>query len=526
MIRLFRIPGRGWSLLAGALALTLILGACSQAAPTPTPAGGAAVAPSSAPLSVKVATVQAGSLASTLGYSGNVLARRQVSVVPKASGRVVKLNVDAGSLVKAGDVLIELERETSAAQVAQAEAGLRAAQARASGLKAGPRPEQVAQVEANLTSARARLAALEAGGRPEQIAQAEANLDVARSRLEQTKNGATAQELEQGRLAVEQSRNSLWAAQTSRDGQCGNKYMPGYVCGAANSQVAGAETAIKAAEARYEQIKNGATTEQIAQAEAAVRAAEGQLALVKQPATENDLKGARAAVVAAEAQLSLAKEPITQHDLEAAEAGVAQARAAVDLAKLQLAEATIKAPFAGVVAQRLVSEGSMAGPASPVLVIISTETEVVVNVEEANLGAIEVGQPATVIATAYPGVEFAATVVSISPTVDVRSRTSQVRLAPRDADGKLRDGMFAQVRLAIAGAEGSGLLVPKAAVVQQGGDSVAYVVADGKVQRRVVTLGASDGERLQIAQGLKAGELVAISGVADLRDGAQVAVAQ
>jgi RND family efflux transporter MFP subunit len=254
-----------------------------------------------------------------------------------------------------------------------------------------------------------------------------------------------------------------------------------------------------------------------------------QLALAKQPATENDLKGARAAVAAAEAQLALAKQPITQNDLDTAEAGVAQAQAAVDLTKLQLAESTIKAPFAGIVAQRLVSEGAMAGPTSPVIALISAESEVVVNVEEANLGAIKVGQPATVTATAYPGVEFSATVASILPTVDSKSRTSQVRLAPQDADGKLRDGMFAQVRLSpleSAGAQGSGLLVPKAAVVQQSGDSVAFVVADGTAQRRVVTLGTGDGERLQIVQGLKAGELVAISDVANLRDGAQVVVAQ
>jgi membrane fusion protein (multidrug efflux system) len=287
-----------------------------------------------------------------------------------------------------------------------------------------------------------------------------------------------------------------------------------------------AETAVNAAQNRYEQAKAGSPPEQIAQAEAAVRGAEGQLALAKAPATENDLKSARAAVAAAEAQFALAKTPITPQDLEAAEAGVAQAQAAVDLAKLQLGEATVKAPFDGVVAQRLVSEGAMAGPTAPVVTLISTETEVVVNVEEASLGAIKLGQSATLTATAYPGVEFAAAVASIAPNVDAKSRTSLVRLAPKDPDGKLRDGMFAQVRLATDDATASGLSVPKTAVVQQGGDSVAFVVADGRAQRRVVTLGAGDGERLRIVEGLKAGEQVAISGVADLRDGANVAVAQ
>ena len=525
MIRLSRAPGRKRRLLASARALSLTLGACSGVAPASQP-GGTAATPTSAPLSVRVATVQSGGLSSASGYSGNVVARRQVSVIPKVAGRVVRLNVDAGSLVKAGDVLLELERDTAAAQVVQAEAGLRAAQAKASSLKAGPRPEQVAAAEASLVSARARLASLEAGGRTEQVVQADANLSAAQARLDQVRKGATAQELEQARLAVEQSRNALWATQTNRDGQCGNRSMPGYVCEAANSQVAAAETAVKTAEARYEQVKAGATPEAIAQAEAAVRAAEGQLALAKQPTTENDLKSARAAVAAAEAQLALAKQPTTQYDVEAVEAGVAQAQAAVDLAKLQLAEARIVAPFAGVVAQRLVSEGAMAGPASPVVTLISAETEVVVNVEEASLGAIRVGQGATLAATAYPGVEFRATVASIAPNVDVRSRTSQVRLAPQDADGKLRDGMFVQVQLQSDGASSRELSVPKSAVAQESGDTVAYVVVDGKTQRRVVTLGAGSDDRQGITGGLVAGERVITSGLAGLRDGIGVAVTQ
>jgi HlyD family secretion protein len=516
------LPG---SLLAGALALALLAG-CSQAALAPKPASQSATPPASASTSVQVATVKSGGLASTLTYSGNVQARRQVSVVPKVAGRVIKLNVDAGSAVKTGDVLLELDHDTLAAQVAQAEAGLQAAQAKLSSLKAGPRPEQVASAEASLDMARQKLAVLQKGGRAEQVAQAEANLASAQARLDQVKKGATQQERDQAALAVDQAKNALWAAQTSRDGICGGKYTPGYACDSANAQVAAAETGVQLAQSRLDQVKAGATPEQITQAQAAVDTAAQQLQMAKQPATKEDLAQLQDAVKAAEAQLALVKQPVTQQDLDAAQAAVAQAQVAVDLAKLQLAEATIKAPFAGVVSQRLVSEGAMAGPTSPVLSLISTETEVVVNVEEANLGAVKVGQSAMVTATAYPGVEFSATVTGVAPSVDVKSRTSQVRLTPQDAEGKLRDGMFAQVKLSTDGAAQSGLLVPKAAVIQEGGDSVAYVVADGKAQRRVVTPGVGDGEQIQITQGLKAGEQVVISGLSGLRDGLQVAVAK
>lgn len=511
-------PLRG-SLLASALGLVLLAAGCREAMPTPGPAAAAATPE---PRAVRVAEVQRGSRSSVLTYSGNVQAKQQVAIVPKVAGRVTRLHVDVGSAVQAGDLLVELDRDALAVQVAQAEAALAAAQAKLSGLEAGPRAEQVAQAEANLEMAQQRLAALERGGLPEQVALAEANLDAARARLEQVKKGATPQEVEQARLAVDQAKNALWSAQTNRDGVCGNPRVPQYQCDAANAQVAAAETAVQQAQARLAQVQAGATPEQIAQAEAAVRAAEEQVKLARQPVGEEELSQARSAVRAAEAQLALARRPVTQHDLDAARAAVAQAKAALDLARLQLDEAAIRAPFAGLVAQRMVAEGAMAGPTAPILTLIAADVEVVVNVAEGSLGALQVGQEATVTATAYPGERFSARIASIAPSVDARSRTGQVRLAVDDA-GKLRDGMFAQVQLALGAGE-QVLLVPRDAVVQDGSESVAYVVAGDRVRRRPVSVGASDGDRIEIVAGLAEGERVAVGDLATLEDNQLVSV--
>ncbi len=127
-------------------------------------------------------------------------------------------------------------------------------------------------------------------------------------------------------------------------------------------------------------------------------------------------------------------------------------------------------------------------------------------------------------ASAYPGQEFKAAVTSIAPTVDARSRTALVRLSPDDPDGKLRDGMFAQVQLQTGDGKASVLLVPKSAVAQEGQDSVVYVVSDGKLQRRVVKVGSGAGDQVGIAQGLSEGERVVASGLAGLKDGQIVTV--
>ena len=429
---------------------------------------------------MRVAEAKRTTLADGFSYSGTVVARRQVALVPKVGGRVVKVHVDVGSAVEAGQTLVELDRDAAAAQVAQAEAGLAAARARLAGMEAGPRVEQVAQAEANLRAAEARLAQLLAGPTPEQLAVAEAQV-----RLAKNQEYLTQENVEELSARTNQgTSHSPMVPLFSKD------------IGRAQSGVAWEQT--KIAEANLAALKAGPTAEQVAQAEAAVEVARQQL--------------------------SLAKQPVTEHDLAAARAAVAQAQAAVDLAKVQLAEATVVAPFAGVVAQRLVAEGAMAGPTTPLLSLVSGEVEVAINVDEATAASLKAGDEAVVTAGALGGKTFAATVRVVAPTVDAKTRMVQVLLLPAGGEGGLRDGMFVEVQLSGAAAKREALVVPSGAVIREDGALVVYVVDGGKAQRRVVTTGAADGDLLEITSGLAAGEQVAVSGLTALSDGQEVVV--
>ncbi|MDO8670100.1 MAG: efflux RND transporter periplasmic adaptor subunit [Dehalococcoidia bacterium] len=512
--------------LAGMLAIAVILSGCSQttqppAAKSGTPAPGSGLA---APVNVSVDTVRRGSLSSGLSFSGNVQARQQVNLVPKVSGRVTRLAVDVGSVVKTGDTLLELEQDTLNLQLAQAQAGLDGAQARLSGLEAGARPELVAQAQAGLDAAQARLNAMEAGPRVEQVGQVEANLKSAQARLDQIKAGPTEEQIHAAEAQVRVAKNQLYLQQLQADALLGGMFAGSFNYDQKNAQAGIISEQINFASANLAQLKAGASAEQLAQSEAAVEIARQQLAMAKQPLTEYDLQAAGAAVAQAQAAVDLARQPATKYDLLAARATVAQAQVAVDLARLQLAEATVKAPFAGVVSQRQASLGTMAGPTSPVLTLISADTEVAVNVDERSLATIKAGQTAKITASAYPGEEFSATVSSVAPSVDAKSRTAQVRLFPQDAAGKLRDGMFAQVQLSVGASNREALLVPKSAVVQESSNTVVYLVADGKVKRQIVTIGASSGDQIEIVAGLTEGQKVVISGLAGLQDGQEVSV--
>ena len=430
-----------------ALPLLAALIAAPGCAEPPQPArsvSAAAPAPTVAPVRQAVeASEPAPRLVTT--HSGSVRPVNQLGITPKASGRIVKLYVDAGSRVKLGDPLFELDRATQETQLVQAQAGLAAARARLASVEAGPRPETIAQAEAGVEAARQRVALVERGGRPAQIAQAEAGLRAAQARLAEVRKGVPAAEVQQAKLALDQAKNALWAAQIQRDGLCGNGQVPQFQCKAGDAQVAAMQTAVEQAESRYLALQTGPTAEQVAQAESAVQAAAAQVSLASSPNLPEEVGQAKAALRVAEAQLELARKPATRYDLDLARAEVDQAQAAVDLARIELTETTVRAPFAGLVARRDVAEGSLVGPTAPTLTLVSDAVEVAVDVDEATLLGLDVGRAATVATNIGASAGYQANVSYISPTVDAQTRTGLVRLNVANPDGRLRAGMFAQV---------------------------------------------------------------------------------
>ncbi|HEV8633792.1 MAG TPA: efflux RND transporter periplasmic adaptor subunit [Chloroflexota bacterium] len=555
---------------AAGLLLALLATACSGAAPAapPTPAA----TPRGREIPVKVAVVTRADLASTLAYTGDVKAKSALNVVPKATGRIEKLPVDLGSTVQVGDVIAELDREQAELAVRQADANRTAARSKLAQLQAGARPEAVAQAEANARAARARVAALQQSGRPEQVAQALANLDSARQRLEALKHprseqvgqaeanvkaaearlealkkGATSEQVRAAEIAVEQAKNALYGVQVQKDAACGRG--GGFQCDAAQAQALASEQAVKQAQQQLKILTAPPTDEAVAQAQAAVDAAREQANLARHPASpqdvamaENqvrqaeaavqlarnpvlasDLEAARAQAEASEAAARLAAQPYTKHDLEAAEASVDAAEAQLELARTQLKELTVVSPVAGVVSERFLVPGSIASPSTPIVAIASPEVEITFSVEESQLGRIQPGQPAKISLAALPGEPLSGRVQLIAPTLDTRTRTAQVKVAPDAAAlGKLRPGMFAQVTVESERKQAA-LVVPRSAILPDGQPGV--FVVDGGVARRVaVKLGTQERDRVEVVEGLKEGDQVVLDAV-DLRDGDRVAVA-
>lgn len=444
-------------------------------------------------------------------------------MVAKIPGRLQEVNVDVGDAVKKGDLLAVLEHSALDAQVKQAEAGVALARAKLEQMKAGTRRETIAQVQANLSSASEKYQAMREGGREEAVAQAESALRLAQAKLAQLTAGPTPEQIAAAEAAVNAAKNQIYAVQSQADAMLGMRGS-GYTQDMKEANTGVAYEQEKAAEAGLAELMAGPTKEQLAQAQAGVDQAQAALEMARKPFTDRDLRQAENAVTAAEQQFSLAQNPFTSQDLEVASAQVAQAQAGLDLAKAQVQDALLLAPMDGVVSDRFLSVGAMAGPASPILSIITPEAEVVFSAEESRTGEMAAGDPVSIGVSAYPSRSFHGRVSNVAPALESGSRTFTIKVAPEDPEGKLKAGMSARIDFAGQQAGQSGVRIPVQALIEQDDGAFVFLVSGGKAKRQKVQVGAKEGGEAVVLSGLGPGDTVIVSGLAAVKDGESVRV--
>ncbi|MBP7777675.1 MAG: efflux RND transporter periplasmic adaptor subunit [Acidobacteria bacterium] len=200
------------------------------------------------------------------------------------------------------------------------------------------------------------------------------------------------------------------------------------------------------------------------------------------------------------------------------------ARARVTVAQKAVADAVVRAPFAGVVGQRFVSPGDYVTRGTKVASVLRVDPlRVELTVPEQFVSAVGTGRDVTFKVDAVPGGTFTGQVRYVSPSVTAETRALVVEAIVPNADGRLKPGYFATARIAQA-VPVPGLLVPSTAVRTMAGTARVFVVSGDRVEERVVMVGQTIDARVEITDGLKAGERVAASGVDGLVDGVRVVV--
>ncbi|MGJ4728517.1 efflux RND transporter periplasmic adaptor subunit [Luteimonas sp. SDU101] len=223
------------------------------------------------------------------------------------------------------------------------------------------------------------------------------------------------------------------------------------------------------------------------------------------------------------AQQLEAQQMVSANDLDQLRYDLENARAVNRLANLELSYANVVAPISGVIASRDIKPGNFVQINSPIFRIVDTaRLEATLNVPEREIAKLRPGQAVELTVDALPGKRFTGTVDRVAPVVDTGSGTFRV-VAGFAGDGELQAGMFSRLAIRYDQREDA-LVVPRRALLEDGGEPAVYAVREGKATRVPLQLGYSDGGWVEVRKGLAEGDAVVVAGKAALREGTAVQV--
>lgn len=495
--------------------------------------------------SMRTTKVQRGDIVVTISATGTIEPLVTVEVRSKASGAITKMAVDTGDKLKAGDLIAEIEKTYTQADVEQAEADLRSAQARKAQaemnieLQKQQSEVQIKQAQANVASMETKLAQLQEQIRLEKesnaraVKDAENDLEMAKLRLEQAKNPRE-ENIKRAQASVDQAKSSMDLALEEY-----NRLK------ALHEKLFVSKSEVDSAKAKYESAKS--------QYESALE----QLKLTQNPSSPEDLKLAEKNVIKAEFALASAKQKVEQEkarekdlelyksqledaklslqqaiankkqidirikELESADAAVKRVEVALKNAKDKLEDTVVRAPISGTILTKNVEEGqvitsSMGAVASAgtLLVTMANLDKVYIktDVDETDIGKVQPGQNVSIVVEAFPDKRFQGTVLKIEPQGKTVQNVTTFRVTTELDNPKniLKPGMNASVEITVTDLHDV-LTVDNSAIMESPRGKMVIPVIDGKPGDPIsVDIGARGWDSSEVIFGLNEGDEVMI----------------
>jgi HlyD family secretion protein len=306
-----------------------------------------------------------------------------------------------------------------------------------------------------------------------------------------------------------------------------------------------ARSAYEAAQAHLQELARGSRPEEIDRAKADVERAQADLqtadaqlkrtqGLVKEgvsaPQALDDAKGkydsARANLASLTKTYELAKLGPRQEQIDNARSAAAQAKAAMDYASTMLDATEIRVPSDGTILDRNVERGEMVttsfvgdqGAKSFVVTLADlNDIQVELDINQNDFNRIAANQPCTVVTDAYPDRVYNCRVDEISPEANRQKATIQVKVKFLEPDEYIRPDMNARVTflepaaaIKTAKPESPLYVVPKRAVLDRESGKAVYVVADGKVRVKPITVVKEVGSDVFVSAGLAGNEAIIV----------------
>lgn len=413
---------------------------------------------------IETATAETQQLAVTVTASGKVEKGTSAHVFPASAGMIDQLYVEDGETVKAGAKIAQLETTALELQVAQARAGLAAAEAQLDAAGVG------GSYEANVKAARTGLTA-------------------ARSAYSAAVAAQTA-----AKTAWDNAEAAYQAAQA--------------VYPSESATVSAANAGRQQAYAGYLQAKAG-----VAQARAGIDNAKAGL----KRATSTD----------ADSQVDAAEEGVRQagQALAAAEQALEDATLIAPIAGVVIFNVPPATMGGG---EPVSEGSAVSPQSAPFSVVDLDALTFVAEVDEADIDRVKPGMKVTVTLDSFPGQEFPTTVTRVNPAAQATATGGtvfEVEIALEGTGKEILLGMKGDADIEVS-SRGSALTVPVEALFSEGGTDFVYVVKAGKLVKTEITVGATTDTEVEVLEGLSEGDVVALSGSVQYADGMTVRVKQ
>ena len=468
-----------------------------------------------------------------VSVTGKVKAAQNVDLAFEKSGRVSYISVRVGDKVYQGETLVGLDNADLRAQLNQALANVKSAEAKLDELKKGTRPEEmqvdqikVANAAASLSDSKQNLVSViqDSYTKSEDAIRNKADAFFSNPRGTNSKlvfsvlsDSQLEINLESGRIAVE---NTLNAWDVSLKAFADSSDLAAYF-DAANKNLAAIKTFLDEAALA---VNSASATPSLSQttldgykSNASTARANVNTAISNLSSANISLTSAQSSLALAQEELALDKAGSTSEQISAQAAAVDGLNAAADSARAQISKTIIYSPIAGIVTRQDAKVGEIVAANTNIVSLISeAEFQIEAFVPEVDIAKVKLSDTARVTLDAYgEDALFEAKVIKINPAETMLEgvATYKIMLEFSEEDGRIRSGMTANIEIATDRRDNV-IAVPQRAVFAKNDKKFVNILSgQNKIDEREVKLGlkGSDGN-VEIAEGVGEGEKVLLSG--------------
>ncbi|MFW6001485.1 MAG: efflux RND transporter periplasmic adaptor subunit [Halanaerobium sp.] len=283
------------------------------------------------------------------------------------------------------------------------------------------------------------------------------------------------------------------------------------------NNLAESKASLKEAESEYNQLENDYLRDKKLFEENAIAKTKFDQTKTQYQKAEARLQRIKTGVKSAEKGIEIA-----ELDIENAESRLKKSRNELKNIQLQLDYTELRAPFNGRILNKFTERGEMIAAANPIFEAAETKKiEIISYIGMKDIAHLKQGSKALISYSGSSAVNIEAEITEISPISNPKTRTTEVKMDIENSSAQLKDGMAVSAEITAESREDV-LIIPNKAIFEFEESPHVYIIKAGTAERRKIETGISDGHYTVVKSALNEDEIVAVSNINDLRDGAEV----